>query len=197
MLELLDMGYKRTAEHTEKIRQALLGRPRPLWVREKISKTNLGKKKTQEWKEAHSKRMMGRVVSLATREKMRVSQTGRKHTDEAKAKMRLLKGEKSYHWKGDNANYYSFHSWLRKTYGKANKCENKECVYPRYSGRHRLLAPKRFHYSLKKNYKYSHSRENYWMLCASCHGKYDKSVLEGRIRPVLTLKRNYNNSNKV
>ena len=35
------------------------------------------------------------------------------------------------HWKKNTNNYSTIHSWLVKNFGKANKCENPKCVYPR------------------------------------------------------------------
>lgn len=66
-------------------------------------------------------------------------------------------------WKGKNAGYHAFHMWLRKYYGKADKCENNECT----------KKSKRFEYALIKNKRHAHNRKNYIMLCSSCHKKYD------------------------
>ena len=83
-------------------------------------------------------------------------------------------GEKHFNWKGDKIGYGAVHMWLRSTYGKANKCENPDCVYPRKNDRKELLiAPKRFEYALLRGKKYSRKRENFIMMCASCHRKYD------------------------
>jgi hypothetical protein len=73
--------------------------------------------------------------------------------------------------------YGNIHQWLRYHYGKPTKCENPEgCIYPRGNANKykRLLAPKRFEYALLTGKKHAHNRENYIMLCPSCHGKYDK-----------------------
>lgn len=62
--------------------------------------------------------------------------------------------------KGD---YEKIHYWLRKNYGKANKCENKDC----------LGKSTRFEWALLKKHKYDFKRDNFLMLCKSCHTKYD------------------------
>jgi len=60
-------------------------------------------------------------------------------------------------------NYYNVHQWLRHRYGNANKCESPEC-----EGK-----SKTFQWALLKGKSYKHNRENFWMLCRSCHRKYD------------------------
>ena len=62
--------------------------------------------------------------------------------------------------------YSNIHWWLRKIYGKANKCENSKCIYKN---------PKRFEWALLKGRKYERNRKNYIMLCPSCHRKYDET----------------------
>jgi hypothetical protein len=62
-----------------------------------------------------------------------------------------------------NENYFTIHKWLGKQYGPASKCEKPECTG----------KAKRFEYALKKGCEHSKNRDNYIMLCASCHRKYD------------------------
>ena len=62
------------------------------------------------------------------------------------------------------------HRWLRVNYGKANKCENKENKILNFECK---SNPKRFEYALIKGKKYEQKRENFIMLCPSCHRKYD------------------------
>ncbi len=59
--------------------------------------------------------------------------------------------------------YQAIHMWLNKNFGKANKCENKNC--PKTS--------KKYHHALRKGFKHEHKRENYIMFCAKCHFDYD------------------------
>lgn len=62
--------------------------------------------------------------------------------------------------------YSAVHSWLKRTFGKADHCENTGCA-----GR-----SKHFDWSLikdEKQYTYEFKRENFWQLCKSCHVKYD------------------------
>lgn len=71
------------------------------------------------------------------------------------------KGENHWNWKNDKVGYHGIHSWLRKTFGKADKCENNE----NHKGE--------FEYALLKGKKYERKRENFKKLCHSCHAKYD------------------------
>lgn len=66
-------------------------------------------------------------------------------------------------------NYFKSHSWLIYWFGRANKCENINCNYEN---------PKRFEYALKKGFTPEKKRENYIMLCPSCHRKYDFTELQ-------------------
>lgn len=60
--------------------------------------------------------------------------------------------------------YIQIHTWIVRTFGKATKCENKKCSYKN---------PKRYEWALKKGCEYCRKRENFIMLCPSCHRKYD------------------------
>lgn len=60
-------------------------------------------------------------------------------------------------------NYSTVHAWIRRKYGKANICEESTC-----NGK-----SKRFTYAKIKGKRYSRKRENYKMLCYSCHVQYD------------------------
>ena len=70
------------------------------------------------------------------------------------------KESKNPNWKGDKAKYRAIHAWIKNHYGKANKCE--ECnewknkfVWANISG------------------KYLRLREDYKMMCYSCHMNMD------------------------
>ncbi len=79
-----------------------------------------------------------------------------------------LSNEHHWHWKG-GIEYFGIHKWLGKTFGKANKCENPDC----------LKKSKIFHWAKLKDKFYSRNRENFWMLCQKCHSIYDE------IKPVV------------
>jgi len=68
------------------------------------------------------------------------------------------------HKKLRGGGYDAIHKWLRKHYGKADRCENPFC-----DGK-----SKRYHWAKLTEAKYEHKRENFWMLCASCHRVYDQ-----------------------
>ena len=60
--------------------------------------------------------------------------------------------------------YTKIHSWLRKTFGLATKCESKNCK----------KVSTFYEYALKQGKEYCYKRANYLMLCRSCHTKYDE-----------------------
>ena len=109
----------------------------------------------------YNKGRKGKKLTKETREKMSFSATGKLN-------------ENASHWMGDNIKYGGIHSWLVRMFGKANKCENLLCVYPRKNkGGNIVKMAKRFEYALMVGKKYERKRENYIMLCPSCHRKYD------------------------
>lgn len=105
--------------------------------------------------------------------------TGKTHSEKSKAQMRInMKGirvEKlNPAWKGRMASYFAKHIWLNSHFGKATRCENYKCKYPRKTAdRRTLVSPKRFEWALRKGKTYQHKRENFVQLCASCHRFYD------------------------
>lgn len=94
---------------------------------------------------------------------------GRKHSLETRIKMsESHKGEKAYQWKGNKVGYFALHSWLRKTFGKANKCESINCS----------KISVIFEWAKVKGKKYERKRDNFTQLCRSCHRKYDMTDLK-------------------
>ena len=97
--------------------------------------------------------------------------------------------EKSRRWKGDNAGYVAIHIWLKKKLGKACKCENPNCVYPKkIKYRKPIIKPRRYEWA---NISRENKRDiNDWIqLCPSCHRTYDINKL--------TLKELYEQTNKI
>lgn len=93
-----------------------------------------------------------------------------------------IAANKHYNWKGDDASYFAIHIWINKEWGKAKKCENTECVYPRKNAaRSWVRSPKRFEWALKRDRSYTRNREDYYQLCKSCHAKYDYGLSVGSL----------------
>ncbi len=93
-----------------------------------------------------------------------------------------IKGTDHYNWKGDNASYFAIHIWNKTQWGKASKCDNTECIYPRKNAaRSWVNAPKRFEWALKRGRTYTRNREDYYQLCKSCHAKYDYGLSVGSL----------------
>ena len=66
-----------------------------------------------------------------------------------------------------NREYHRIHAWIKRNYGKANKCESSNCKKISTS----------YHWALKKGFNYEKARENFIMLCQSCHKIYDMNDL--------------------
>jgi hypothetical protein len=60
--------------------------------------------------------------------------------------------------------YYLVHSWLRRTYGAAKRCENPKCSNNTIW----------FQWALKKGKTHALNRANYKQLCVPCHAAYDR-----------------------
>lgn len=85
-----------------------------------------------------------------------------------------MKAPKYFIGKRHKINKYKYdriHLWLRNKYGKATHCSSKKC-----SGN-----SQKFEWALKKGKKYDYVKNNFIMLCHSCHVKMDLTP-EGRKR---------------
>lgn len=67
------------------------------------------------------------------------------------------------HIKLRGGGYDAIHKWLKYHYGSPYRCENPLCQG----------VSKRYHWAKIEGKEYEHKRENFMMLCASCHHKYD------------------------
>jgi hypothetical protein len=95
-------------------------------------------------------------------------------------KLPKLSGKRSSVWKGDNAGYGAKHIWIVAHFGKASKCENPNCFYPRKDMRGYIMEkPKRFEWANISG-KYKRRRNDWKELCPSCHRKYD----EGKVKVI-------------
>lgn len=102
----------------------------------------------------------------------------RERNEKVSASMRGKFAERSRRWKGDSASYVAKHMWIVKHNGKACKCENVSCVYPKLvnCGRKILEKPSRYEWA---NISGEHKRNvsDYIQLCPSCHRKFDMKKL--------------------
>lgn len=72
-------------------------------------------------------------------------------------------GEQSRRWKGEEAGYVAIHLWLSKHYPKGDHCEHCNNT-----------NPSRLEWSNLSG-TYSRDREDWQVLCPSCHRKFDAS----------------------
>lgn len=61
--------------------------------------------------------------------------------------------------------YRNLHHWLDRNFEKPDKCEGQNCTG----------LSDRLDWALKKGFAYEKKRENYLVLCKSCHTRYDFS----------------------
>lgn len=166
--------YIRTPEIRKKISEAHKGKPSP----------NKGKKFYYTLTpEQHKKRSENRKGKLNPNWGKVGAMTGRKHTLESRQKMsigikksftperlkkhgELRKGSKNPVWKGDKVSYKGLHRYLSQQFGKADLCENLNCL--RLSGK--------FQWAKKREAKYTRNREDYFKLCTKCHYHYDHNL---------------------
>jgi len=134
------LGKKLTEEHKQKLRISKLGVNNPMF----------GKKQTPE-------HILKRIVCNA----------GFRHTEQTK---RIIgekhKGNKTKSWKGDSVGYSGVHDWLRDYYGKADRCENKDCQQRSCNYQWANISK-----------KYNRVRSDWIRLCVSCHQKWDRNII--------------------
>lgn len=151
-----------TAELNEKRRKKLTGISRP--------QCGLKKEKHWNWKKEKRRNCIDCGKSIERHSELRCSNCRYIYLANLFSQR---KGIKSPNWKGKNITYSAFHHWIRKTFGKACKCDNRtEKILS-------FVCSKKsntFNWALKKGKKYSRKKENYYMLCKSCHSIYDKKT---------------------
>jgi glutamine amidotransferase-like uncharacterized protein len=93
---------------------------------------------------------------------------------EVRDKMRISRkalfdnGYKVYNWMGEKGSYVAKHVWVKNHYGKPYRCENTGCTFKN---------PKRYEWANISG-KYKRLNRNDWiMLCPSCHRRYDNGSL--------------------
>ena len=97
------------------------------------------------------------VVGMQHLTQGKTSSCGCKSIELARSRVR----ERNQRWMGDKVGVAGIHSRVRKMWGKADRCE--EC------GR---TDRKMYEWS-NSNHKYSENRDEWRMLCRSCHQKHD------------------------
>lgn len=147
---------------------------------------NKGKKGLQPWMNISGLNSKGsipwnkgkkNVLSDTSRHLMSIAKLGKprngnpekwKHNENFKQKR---KGIGNPYWKGNKVGIHSLHSWIRLNYVKIKKCElcdtERENTFYDWSN---------------KDHKYSRNRNDWWVLCRSCHMKYDNKNFGSRIK---------------
>lgn len=79
----------------------------------------------------------------------------------------------------NNYLYYKIHRWLANTYGKADHCDNTECLH----------KSQVFEWANIHEKGHDFKRENYMQLCKTCHIEYDvyPGTREKRLKHLIKL----------
>lgn len=81
------------------------------------------------------------------------------------------KDEKNNKWAGERVGYFASHGWVQRTYGKANRCQNRD---EQILGFPCTNESSRFEWAFKLKKGHKRDVNLYYQLCKSCHAKYDK-----------------------
>lgn len=77
--------------------------------------------------------------------------------------------------------YWGIHDWLERTFGKASRCENKSCVYPRLNSKGKLMEHASGFEWASIDKAMVRDRSHWAQLCKSCHRKFDLSRGKGKL----------------
>ena len=126
-----------------------------------------GFKHSEETKKKISERLKGKPKSEEHKKKMSIMRTGKPSPKKGK-KFPEFQGENHFAWKGEKAGLIPKHLWIKRYYGKANKCENPDCKYKN---------PKRYEWANMSG-KYLRVISDWKQLCPSCHRKMDGNCFQ-------------------
>lgn len=87
--------------------------------------------------------------------------------------------EKASRWAGDNITASGARQWVLRKFGKATKCENPTCHYPRYNANKVLLKEAKHFVWSSKSGQSLRDRDDWFQLCLSCNRQY---FLEGKLQ---------------
>lgn len=104
----------------------------------------------------------GKSYSDETKKKISESKKGSVPWNKG-IKYTAIIGERHSMWSGDSVGYGALHSWISRNKGKANHCENKDCL---------SRNPKKFEWSNISG-EYKRDINDYESLCIKCHRKKD------------------------
>jgi ribosomal protein L34E len=174
-------GYVQSEETKEKIRKSLKGRIVSEETRNRLRKLRIGKSPsnkgvsmTEEQKRKLSEAHRGHVVSQETRKKISKFNKGKIPQNislitgwNRGMKLPQFMEENAAHWLGDDVGYSGVHSWVKRHYGNAPKCE--DC------GKSGMKIGRRWNIDWSNcDHKYRRVREDYTGRCQKCHKKYDR-----------------------
>lgn len=83
------------------------------------------------------------------------------------------KGSQNGMWKGDRVGYYALHSWIRRNFGKPEKCQNCKSIqniqWCNISG------------------NYTREKTDWMKMCVPCHRMFDKGFSRAKEKYIESL----------
>src|SRR3990167_7209161 len=115
-----------------------------------------------------TKYWLGKKRSLETVEKMRQGNLGHHRSVRTEFKKGMVPWNKGLcTGKYKRKKWYAeIHMWLKYHYGKAWRCQNKNCS----------TLCNIFQWAKLRRVEYEKRRKNFIMLCQSCHQRYDRNI---------------------
>ncbi len=114
----------------------------------------------------------GKHPSKETLIKLSLSHMGQKGNWTDKKRLHMT-GKKHWNYK-EKPLYGTIHDWVGYHYGKANKCENPDCTYPRIDSKNRLLLKPRMFVWANITGTYKRDINDWRQLCQSCNLIHDR-----------------------
>lgn len=133
-------------------------------VKENPTSFKKGQPKTENW----YKVMKDRVpYNKGTKGLMKPNRTS--------FKREMVIGDKNTKWKGDGVGYFSSHAWMIRSYGKADRCENKERSILGFKCSEKSI---KYDWAFMGEGKFKRNRNLYIKLCHSCHMRHDWQLIK-------------------
>jgi hypothetical protein len=84
-------------------------------------------------------------------------------------------GDKNSAWKGEHVGYQGIHRWIYNHFGKACRCDNPDCVYPRKNSHGKYMLYPKIYTWANVSGEYKRDISDWMQLCPSCHTKFDQN----------------------
>lgn len=143
-----------------------------------MRKENLGKKTKILWKNPEYREHMKRAhlgqkawnkgIKTGLVPKTAFAK-GHKNSKNWYKAMVKIRNENHHNWKENNVGYVALHGWVKRNLGKAKKCSNPNCFYPRKGKNGKLLVCPKIFYWANISGEYKRDLSDWHELCQSCN----------------------------